>query len=234
VSAATRRLSLLTGGGLATYWLPGVAPICPPVARAIGIRRRLSSANGVLLTFDDGPHPRGTPLVLELLASAGAPAVFFLVGEQVERRPGLAAEIAAAGHEIALHCHRHRLLLRLTPRQIADDLRRAVAAIGEATGRAPRLYRPPYGIFSSAALVLARRHGWRPLLWSKDSRDWQRRATELSIANRITSVGPGDVLLMHDADHYSAPCSWQRTVAALARALPELESRGLTPTCCRD
>ena len=84
--------------------------------------------------------------MLDALEAAGATATFFLVGEQVERFPEVAAEIGARGHEIALHCHRHRSLFRLTPRQLRDDLVRAVAAIGEATGRSPELYRPPYGL----------------------------------------------------------------------------------------
>ena len=67
------------------------------------------------LTFDDGPHPQGTPAVLSALAAHGARATFFLVGEQVERRPALAREVHDAGHEVALHCHRHRNALRLTP-----------------------------------------------------------------------------------------------------------------------
>ena len=70
-------------------------------------------APGVALTFDDGPHPEGTPAVLEALARAGARATFFVVGEQVQRRPALVAEIAAAGHVVALHGYRHRLQLRL-------------------------------------------------------------------------------------------------------------------------
>ena len=176
----------------------------------------MAGCDGVALTFDDGPHPRGTPAVLEALAAAGARATFFLVGEQVERSPGLAAEIAAARHEVALHCHRHRNLLRLGPRQVSDDLLRALVAIGEATGRTPRLYRPPYGIFTAPALTLARYHGWEPLLWSRAGHDWTRWATPASIAARLTDcLRGGDILLLHDADHYSARDSWQRTVAAL-------------------
>src|SRR6266540_3949028 len=109
------------------------APIASSVSEGLGITRTVDG-DGVALTFDDGPHAQGTPAVLEALAAAGARATFFLVGEQVERRPALAAEIAAAGHEVALHCHRHRNLLRLRPSQVSADLVRAVAVIGEATG----------------------------------------------------------------------------------------------------
>src|SRR5439155_612226 len=75
-------------------------------------------------------------------------ATFFLVGEQVQRRPGLAAEIGAAGHEVALHGHRHRVLLRVPPTAAREDLERGADAIASATGRGPAFYRQPYGIFS--------------------------------------------------------------------------------------
>ena len=82
--------------------------------------------------------------VLEMLREAGAPATFFLAGEQVERRPTLAAEIVAAGHRVELHCHRHRNQLRLTPAQLLDDAERARAAIedGRPARRSPTIALP--------------------------------------------------------------------------------------------
>src|SRR6266536_738471 len=132
--------------------LRGAAAVCPPLRLVLGVRNRLDADDRVLLTFDDGPHEQGTPAVLDLLRAADVQATFFLAGEQVERRPQLAAEIASAGHEVALHCYRHRCLLRLTPGQVHDDLRRAQAVIAEATGQLPRRYRPPYGIFNATAV----------------------------------------------------------------------------------
>ncbi len=157
-------------------------------------------------------------------------ATFFLVGEQVLRNPTLAAEIVAAGHGVGLHCHRHRNLLRLTPGQTREDIARAQAVIEEATGRSPGLYRPPYGVANAAALGLARARGWRTLLWSHWGRDWEARATAESIAALLTGgVRPGAVLLLHDADDYSAPGSWRRTAAALPRVLDTLAAQGLAP-----
>ncbi len=227
-AAARRPLLLALGLAVASYWAPGLAAVSAPVRATLRVNNRAAGTAGVVLTFDDGPHPQGTAAVLELLADKKARATFFLVGEQVARRPPLAAEISAQGHEIALHCHRHRNLLTLPPRAVADDLRRALAAISDATGQMPRLYRPPYGILTAAALAVASRLDLTPLLWSQDGRDWQRRATAESIAARVTrSVRAGDVLLLHDADYYSAPGSWRHTVAALPRILEELERRRL-------
>lgn len=213
---------------------PALAPHSRRLASGFGIVRRQPGGDGVALTFDDGPHPQGTPLVLEALREAGAGATFFLAGEQVERRPALAAEIVAAGHRAELHCFRHRNALRLTPGRFLADADRARATIEEVTGEAVEYHRPPYGIYSAGALRGCRRRGWRPVLWSKWGRDWRGDATARSIAARATdSIAAGDVVLLHDADHYSAPGSWVRTVAALPIILEELDRRGLKATSLR-
>jgi len=212
---------------------PALAPIVPGVGPALRIELRQEGVEGVALTFDDGPHPQGTPIVLETLREAGATATFFLAGEQVVRRPSLAAEIVAAGHRVELHCFRHRNLLRLSVREFLDDAERGRAAIEEASGQAISDYRPPYGIFSGPALRAVRRR-WRPVLWSRWGKDWRGNATAESIARRSSSdIRAGDIVLLHDADYYSARGSWVRTAAALPLILAELESRGLKTTSLR-
>jgi len=228
------RASAVAGalGGLALggYLLPGLAGAWPALRGPLGIEDRTASGRGYGLTFDDGPHAQGTPAMLEILAAAGVSATFFLVGEQVRRNPSLAREIAAAGHGIGLHCDRHRSLLRLAPAQVHADIARAQHTIEAASGCAIGLYRPPYGVANAAALRIARAQGWRTLLWSHWGRDWQAEATAESIAARVTAgVGEGSVLLLHDADDYSAAGSWRRTAAALPRVLETLAQRGLRP-----
>ncbi len=214
--------------GVAGYLLPGLAGALPALRGPLGVEDRTASGHGFALTFDDGPHAQGTPAVLELLAGAGVQATFFLVGEQIERNPSLAGEIVSAGHIVGVHCHRHRNLLRLAPAQVRADIGRATAAIEDATGTAPMLYRPPYGVLNASALRLANARGWRTLLWSHWGRDWERSATPESIARRVTAgAGEGSVLLLHDADDYSAPGSWRRTLAALPQVLATLADRGL-------
>jgi peptidoglycan/xylan/chitin deacetylase (PgdA/CDA1 family) len=212
------------------YALPALAAAVPALRGPLGIEDRTAGGHGYALTFDDGPHPRGTPAVLAILARERVRATFFLVGEQVRRDPALAREIIDAGHQLALHCDRHRNLLRLTPWQVREDIARAESTIAEATGARPALYRPPYGVANAAALRIARARGWRTLLWSEWGRDWEERATPASIAALLTrGAGPGSVLLLHDADDYSARGSWARTAQALPSVLATLAARGLQP-----
>jgi peptidoglycan/xylan/chitin deacetylase (PgdA/CDA1 family) len=227
---ATVGAAVLGGLAMGSYLLPGLSFYWPALRGLLGVEDRTASGRGYALTFDDGPHALGTPAALEVLAAANARATFFLVGEQVRRNPSLAGEILAAGHEIGLHCDRHRNLLRLAPWQVRADIARARDTIEAATGRAIGLYRPPYGALNATALRLAREQDWRTLLWSDWGKDWQARATPESIAARVTDgAGEGSVLLLHDADDYSAPDSWRRTVAALPRVLDTLARRGLQP-----
>ncbi len=211
---------------LPTWSAPALAPLVPAIAQALRIPRT-SGKSGVALTFDDGPHPFGTPAVLDVLAQHGATATFFVVGEQARRRPSLLKEIAAAGHAVAIHGYRHRCQLRLTPRQIADDLDRAIDVVGSILGDVTRLHRPPYGVYSLPGLNELRRRDWTPMLWSRWGRDWTRHATPRSIALRCThGLNDGDVVLLHDADHYGAWGSWTATVDALPRILSFMQNAG--------
>jgi peptidoglycan/xylan/chitin deacetylase (PgdA/CDA1 family) len=222
------RLTLAAGAAAAAWSIPALAPIVQPLAGPLGIRLRIDAPGAVAITFDDGPHPEGTPAVLDALAQAGALATFFVVGEQVERWPGLVADMVAGGHGVELHGYRHRNLLRVPPRALARDLDRGAALVAETSGRAPRLHRAPLGIYSPASLAIVRRRGWTPTLWSRWGRDWRRRATAASIAaDASAGLVAGDVVLLHDADYYSARDSWRRTVTALPPILDAVAAAGL-------
>ena len=170
---ALRPFAVAAGGALAAHWSPAVAVVLPSAAAVFGIPTTVAGG-GVLLTFDDGPHPDGTPAILSELDRVGASAVFFVSGEQVERYPELVREIAAAGHELGLHGYRHQTRRQWSRGLLAADTRRALRPYPTAAGVEPRLYRPPHGVFSLAGVRLIRELGLEPLLWSKWGRDWER------------------------------------------------------------
>jgi peptidoglycan/xylan/chitin deacetylase (PgdA/CDA1 family) len=205
-----------------------LAPINHDAAMALKLPRTLPGTPGVALTFDDGPHPEGTPAVLDALARMGARGTFFVIGEQVRRRPQLLRRMVSEGHVIALHGDRHRLQMRLGTAAVADDLARGAAAVQDAVGTSPAWHRPPYGIYSPAGLRAARAAGMTPLLWSRWGKDWRKFTTPARISARATrALLPGDVILLHDADFYSARHSHRHTVAALSLIASELERRKL-------
>ncbi len=200
-----------------------LAPVCSRAAAAVDIPRTVAQS-GVALTFDDGPHPEGTPAVLDLLERAGARATFFMVGEQVDRRPALAAEVASRGHLVALHAYRHRLHMRMSPRQLEDDIARGLHSLQRVLEHSPTLHRAPYGIYSPWGLRTVRSARLSPLLWSRWGKDWRGDTTPQRIAAlACEGVAPHDVILLHDADFYSSPGCHRRTVKALELILASLK-----------
>lgn len=207
---------------------PGLSAV--GALRFPGILKRVEAAPGdlVALTFDDGPHPQGTPAVMAELERLGLSASFFLVGRDVRRNPGLVGELVAAGHEIAVHGDRHLPHPLMPPGWVTRDLERANATIEDIAGSPVRYLRAPFGAASLATLRFARRESLTLASWSRWGRDWERRATAASVARRLTrNLTAGDVLLLHDSDAYSAFRSWQTTVAALPAIAEVIAGAGL-------
>ena len=160
----------------------------------------------VALTFDDGPDPGSTPEFTRVLAERGVHATFFMLGSMVAKAPGLAAEIAAAGHEIGVHGFEHRYLPARTPQATMSDLTRAAELIAKVTGTWPRLFRPPYGVLSGPALLAARRLGLTPVLWGAWGREWTAGATSASVLQTLLGQLDGGVtVLLHDSGCTSPP-----------------------------
>jgi len=217
------------GAGLViAHGSPGITAL-GPVRRALFPRLcGRGAADHVALTFDDGPDPDSTPSFLEVLGGRPARATFFLLGSMVTRAPQLAAEVAAAGHEIGVHGWDHRYLTLRSPRATRDDIARGVDAVAAATGVEPRLYRPPYGVLTGSALLAARQLGLTPVLWSAWGREWTRAATPESVySTAIRDLRGGGTVLLHDSDCTSPRGSAQAALGALPLLLDECERRGL-------
>ena len=161
---------------------------------------RRDSPRLVALTFDDGPYPIETPLLLDVLARLHVPATFFLIGADTEQFPGLAKRIAAEGHEIANHTQTHPYRFdSLTAPQVSNEL-----AVGAATleryVRDPAIrtmMRPPHGRFTEATVITAQHDGYHVILWNDDPGDW-RSVTPKTIADHMydNATAP-DIVLLH-------------------------------------
>ncbi len=206
---------------------PGLTALAPVRRRFPGLSGA-GAADHVALTFDDGPDPAFTPRFLAVLAARRVHATFFLLGPMVQAAPQLAADIAAAGHEIGVHGWEHRYATVRGPGALHDDLARACDTIATATGVVPRLYRPPYGVLSAGALIAARRLGLRPILWSSWGREWAPGATPESVqATLASTLGGGGTVLLHDSEATAPPGTAGAALGALPWLLDECARRGL-------
>ncbi|MGH6654173.1 MAG: polysaccharide deacetylase family protein [Actinocrinis sp.] len=230
-------LALASVGAAVAHAAPALSTFGPARNRLLPGLSGAGDPRHVALTFDDGPDPAATPLFLDALRERGVTATFFLLGAMAERSPGLAAEIAAAGHEIAVHGWDHRNLLLRGPRATRDGLARARDRIGELTGTEPTLFRPPYGVMTSWAHAAAARLGLRPTLWTSWGEDWTAHATPASVYREVTKdLRGGGTILLHDSDCTAgaAPLAWRRTLRALPSLFDHCDARGLTVGPLRD
>lgn len=188
----------------------------------------------VALTFDDGPNPESTPQFLRTLEKLGIRATFFVLGRELAAAPELGREIAAAGHEVAVHGWEHRCFLRRSPKALHDELARTVDLIELITGTRPQWLRAPYGVFSTSALVSARMLGLQPVLWSTWGFDWTNRATPRSVVRTVCrKLTGGGTILLHDSDVAAAPGAWRSALGAVPVLVSECRERGLAvgPLC---
>jgi peptidoglycan/xylan/chitin deacetylase (PgdA/CDA1 family) len=222
-------LAGLTVAGLAiAHAAPGLTALRPVRRRLFPRLTGLGRPDHVALTFDDGPDPASTPAFLDLLAARHLHATFFMLGSMVAKAPQLAGEIAAAGHEIAVHGWDHRYTVLRSPWDVSGDLARARDAVSEATGQRPRFFRPPYGVLSSGAVLAARRLGLTPVLWSCWGKEWAPGATAGGVfATVVADLSGGGTILLHDSDCTSPVGAVSAALGALPWLLDECSARGL-------
>ena len=223
------------GAGAAAIGVVGGAIWCGqyPTAQVFGatICRGSKDRKRIALTYADGPNPRFTPTLMEILDRYDAKATFFSIGQWAEREPGLLREVHAAGHAIGNHTYTHpRMPFRTIP-QIHDELARCRAAVEAAglefsTVDGEALMRPPYGSRRPATLRTLRADGYVPVTWSITCYDWRRTATEDKIARRAAKASEGDVILLHDGSNEEPAGDRSHSVAATEDTLRKYSAEG--------
>jgi peptidoglycan/xylan/chitin deacetylase (PgdA/CDA1 family) len=182
---------------------------------------------GACLTFDDGPDPEGTPLVLDALDAAGVRATFFVVGEQLMRHHALAREALARGHELGLHGFEHVRHEEMRGRSARDDVARALGTFEAAVGRRPRFFRPPYGRFSEHSYEACTDLGLQPAYWSAWGLDWEPIGGE-RIADLVArDLAEGAIVLLHDSARYGHRPSVAPTAEAVGLIAERAKEAGL-------
>ena len=171
----------------------------------------------IALTFDDGPWPHSTAEVLGILRDNNVKATFYMVGQEVSRRPQIARLVRDAGHAIGNHSWDHPS----RPRSPVSQVTRTDAVIKRELGFTPTTFRPPYGIKHNGMAARAMKEGDAVILWTADSTDWSRPGSAKIASRVLRQASSGGIVLMHDG---GGPRS--QTVAALPIIIGTLRSRG--------
>ena len=214
---------------LAGAWLVVVVAVPYAFVKHLGwgiLRRGDGQERAVAVTFDDGPDPESTPIVLDILARHGVRATFFVVGEAADRHPDLVRRIVAGGHEIASHGQRHRhALFHRPPLAGFFDTRRGIRRLEAQLGGRTKFFRPPWGAYSWSVLAAIRGARVTPVNWTVEAHDWHPRFAPADVARKVLAEArPGAIIVMHDSGR-GAP----KTIRALDEILRGLAVRDLRP-----
>lgn len=214
-------VSLLAAGGFMAHAVRGRASTVFGPSVYHGDRARPAIA----LTFDDGPS-ESTPALLRILERHNVPATFFMCGQNVERLPAVARQVAAAGHQIGNHTDSHPRLDFCSSDFIYRELAAAQEKIIRHTGVTPRLFRAPYGVRWFGLKSAQQRLGLLGVMWGTIGRDWKwpaARVTKLFL-NR---AGAGDIFCLHDGRRTEPSPDIRVTLEAVEVMIPALKERGL-------
>jgi peptidoglycan/xylan/chitin deacetylase (PgdA/CDA1 family) len=174
----------------------------------------------IALTFDDGPYPFYTPLLLHVLERSRVPATFFIVGRSAQEFPELVSRIVDSGDEIGNHTFNHYTLTALTDADIATQIQRDGALLEQFTGRPLTLFRPPHGRVNRHVVNIASDLGYRTILWSAAANDVKDVPPELIVARIMGEASPGGIILLHSGQF--------RTIEALPQIIDGLRAQGYT------
>jgi len=214
----------------------GLMPVTALVNGSLGVRyiSDLPPAGAaarpiVALTFDDGPDPQVTPAVLDILASRGVPATFFMLGRMAAVHPELVRQVAAAGNGVGGHTWNHVDLRTTSDPSYEAEVDRTNRLLSGLAGQDIRCVRPPKGATDARVLTQLNARGMSNVLWSVDPTDWARPGAAEIVRRTLAAVGPGSIILLHDAGGDRS-----QTLAALPAILDGIHDRGLTPVVlCR-
>lgn len=204
-----------TGAGMALHPdLPSPGRKRPGLWNSVNTSRKV-----VALTFDDGPHPKLTPQLLDLLQREGVHATFFVLGSLATEHPEILQRMASEGHEVANHSWDHPRLPRLSAEKFGHQIQDTTDIIEKATGQKVTLMRPTYGLYNERVEhALINDYGLDVILWSVDPNDWKKPGAGVVARRLVTGAHPGAILLAHDIH--------PGTIAAMPETISQLKARG--------
>ena len=227
--APFHRVAALAGGDQLPAAVPASAPLegsdedaIPQAgAEATGAVWRVhTQRKDIALTFDDGPYPFYTPLLLHVLERSRVPATFFVVGRSAQEFPELVSRIVESGDEVGNHTFNHFALTGLDDAQIATQIQDDGAFLEQFTGKPLTLFRPPHGRLNRHVVDIASALGYRTILWSAAANDVKDVPPNVIVARILGEVTPGGIILLHSGQY--------RTIEALPQIIDALRAQGYT------
>lgn len=183
------------------------------------------NSNKIALTFDDGPDPRFTPKVLDVLKKHNAKATFFVIGARAAAHQELLKRIHNEGHAIGNHTYWHPDLEKVGIGRLDWGIKETAKVIEETIGYNTRLFRPPYGSLNEETTKYLKKRNYSAIMWSVDSSDWMSLSSEQVQKNVLSNIHPGAVVLMHDGGHWTQDLSGM--VNALDIIIKKLKKDGM-------
>lgn len=177
----------------------------------------------IALTFDDGPHPRYTKRILDILEKYQISATFFMIGCNVKSYPEVAKLVMNKGHEIGSHTYSHPHMRSISLSQFEKELKQTEDILCENSIPRPKLFRPPEGFRSAEQMAFLENAGYQAIVWSVDTHDWQGKNAGEIVAFVLKNIKGGDIVLFHD---YTS-CR-NTTITALEQLIPQLLKDGYT------
>jgi peptidoglycan/xylan/chitin deacetylase (PgdA/CDA1 family) len=178
------------------------------------------------LTYDDGPNDPHTGHLLDVLAKHNVRATFFLIGRYVVQRPDLVRRHVEFGNALGNHTWDHPNLIFSTPHSLREQLSRTSKAIEDATGQAPKLFRPPFGGRRPGVIQTARAMGMTAIMWNVTCYDWSAKSNETIEAHAHRQIKGGNVILLHDGGHLAFGADRSHTVIATDNLIRKYKDEG--------
>lgn len=210
------------GGLLLLAVLPGNS-FYGPVLTKVETKERV-----IALTFDDGPYGLYTRELVQLLKQKNVPATFFMVGENMRLQPELVRLAAEAPqrHQLALHAGQHKDLLKLSSKELKENIDQGKSAFRDILGYEPTMMRPPHGFKDWRVMSVIKEAQLEAVNWSIIPRDWTNPGAEVIAARVIEQAEPGAIVLLHDGDSPARKASRRQTIEATALIIDELRLQG--------
>ena len=205
---------------LCAFLLPFATAACRQTVQTSSTIQEENSVREVkkiALTFDDGPHPKWTPVLLDGLKQRGVKASFFLIGMNAVEYPELVERMDREGHLIGNHTYHHVRLDQEEPRELKKEIEDTDKVIFLTTGRHTGYVRPPYGIWKEN---LERELGVLPVMWTIDPLDWEIQDTEEITERVVTQAQEDAIILLHDC--------YGSSVEAALQIVDRLQQEGFT------